>query len=455
MRMCRSVQSSSRAALGAARDLPGVARILRCLTCHAVLRRAAAHYRAARSPAPYDGACAPLLPFRCTTQRGVFASDGTTPTSNRGVMEQSALGRWSVGPSSGSIQRAGSARVPKPWTRAVQPNRRAYQTARGSRTHCARPLPSTAAAAHPAAPCTAPHLGTPFIRHRAMKCAQVGAAFPMENRWKHLGRQRDSTRVLDGSASSAILSTWGPQIGLSPGPVYLPSYSATELQGRSSSFPIQSHKQSSAVAAVSGAKRPGPGTYSPVEQYAVLSTKPRVGRMAAFSTEDRLKYLGVQLVGGRAIQPASPGPAYAPKVDLIMPSPGGVAFGQPRSLKQKKCGLCGCAPLPVSSPFAACLLGDALQLRRSPLAHPCPLESCAGRWCCAITLPGPRRTPCPLRQRCLAQSQTWVRPPLAGRSAPPMCSPASRAGCSRAGRPRLARNTCQATTMCGRNRAQR
>lgn len=176
------------------------------------------------------------------------------------------------------------------------------------------------------------------LRRRAAHppAAQVSPSFATEDRWKHLGRQRDSTRALDGSASSATISTWGPQIGLSPGPVYLPTFGAVEIQSRSASFPGQSRGKSSAVAAVSGAKRPGPGAYNPPEQHAVLSTKPRVGRMTPFATDDRFKYLGEQLEGGTVIRITSPGPTYAPKLDLVLPSSGGVAFGQPRG-KQQRC----------------------------------------------------------------------------------------------------------------------
>mmetsp|Transcript_20207 Transcript_20207/g.51404 ORF Transcript_20207/g.51404 Transcript_20207/m.51404 type:complete len:372 (+) Transcript_20207:89-1204(+) len=161
-------------------------------------------------------------------------------------------------------------------------------------------------------------------------------SFPTEDRWKHLGRQRDSTRALDGATSTASISTWGPQIGVSPGPVYLPVYTATEIQSRSMGFPSQARTKSASLAsAVASSKRPGPGTYSPIEQFAVLSTKPRVGRMSPFSIDDRLKYLGVQLEGGVVVQIASPGPTYAPKLDLVLPFAGGVAFGQPRSRQQK------------------------------------------------------------------------------------------------------------------------
>jgi hypothetical protein len=137
-----------------------------------------------------------------------------------------------------------------------------------------------------------------------------------------------------------------------------------EIQARSASFPGQSRNKSSALGATSGsAKRPGPGAYSPIEQHAVLSTKPRIGRMSPFSTDDRLKYLGEQLEGGTVVRVTSPGPTYAPKLDLILPSQGGVSFGQPRA-KSSRCAL----PTPKSA------VGDTRLRHSAPSCHP-PLRA--------------------------------------------------------------------------------
>jgi hypothetical protein len=168
------------------------------------------------------------------------------------------------------------------------------------------------------------------IRRRA----QASSSFGTEDRLKHLGRQRDSSKALDGPA----VTSWGPQIGLSPGPIYLPTYSVTELQARSSSFPGESRAKSSAVASVSRAKTPGPGAYTPAVQHAVLSTKPRVVRQTHFPCDSRLKYLGEQLEGVTILRITSPGPAYAPNHDFVLKSYGGVSFGKPQA-KMQRCVL--------------------------------------------------------------------------------------------------------------------
>lgn len=72
------------------------------------------------------------------------------------------------------------------------------------------------------------------------------------------------------------------------------------------------------------------GSYTPAEQYSVLSTKPRATRLTHFATDERGRYLGRQLEGGLPLKTYGPGPAYAPRCEVVLRNPGSTRFGKPR-----------------------------------------------------------------------------------------------------------------------------
>lgn len=102
---------------------------------------------------------------------------------------------------------------------------------------------------------------------------------------------------------------------------------------------------------------PGPGRYSPVEQHAVLSTKPRVVA-ARFGSEDRFKYLSPLsslsrtssgVLGGLAKpqESFSPGPGYKPSYNLVRSASQASSFTvERRDMMNIESSMRGAAPGP-------------------------------------------------------------------------------------------------------------
>ena len=171
-----------------------------------------------------------------------------------------------------------------------------------------------------------PGPGRYSVNDNLTKKRVTGPRFGSEDRFKNLGGCTEMT-------STGMVGMYNPQSMVSPGPSYMPSYSAVHSQSRISAF--STARRDTTGAPGGSATNPGPGLYTPTDT--ALSTKHNYTAGGAFLADDRHKYLGqVDPASGLKLKSFSPGPVYNPPVGAGRASAPTVAFGGtgPGSIKK-------------------------------------------------------------------------------------------------------------------------